>query len=78
MLDDMINASFKCLKAIREIESQNYYPEMAKRRIEEAKAYLDILHKESPLMYRVLSSEYVKVYKQYYFEEPTIKGDADE
>jgi hypothetical protein len=64
-IDNMINISFKCLKAIRHSEMQNNYPESALRRLEEADIYLRMLKLESPLMHSLLEIEYVNALKKY-------------
>lgn len=65
IIDDIVNASFKCLKAMRTAERQHGYPEMMLKHLEEADAYLEILRTESPLMYTILRPEYVKVLSTY-------------
>jgi len=65
IIDDIVNTSYKCLKATRLAEKQMDYPDMALLRLEEASSYLEILRKESPLMYSLIQPEYLKVLKQY-------------
>lgn len=73
MIDDIITTSYKCLQALRRAESQSGYPGATHHRLEEAEAYLTILQKESPLMYRILNEEYITVWERCYHEHKSIE-----
>lgn len=64
-VDDIVNSSYKCLKAIRRSESLHDYPEISLRFLEEADAYLNILRQNSPLMYAIIRPEYLTALKFY-------------
>lgn len=72
-IDDAINTAYKCLKALRFAEKQTGYPGATHQRLEEAEAYLTILQKESPLMYRILNEEYIDVWQRCYHEHKIIE-----